>query len=133
MDPARVDASTTPSIAPAAPPPSTGFRCTVHGVDGAVSEVEIRAGHRVLHELQRTRCDTIVVGCRGGGCGVCRVRVVSGTVDAKRMSARFVSADDLADGIVLACRVVPTSDLVLEATPLATGERLDRDRTRTTD
>jgi ferredoxin len=55
----------------------------------------------------------IPVGCRGGGCGVCKVEVVSGTFEAEVMSAEHVSASDLEAGRVLACRVRPTSDLVV--------------------
>jgi len=53
----------------------------------------------------------IQVGCRGGGCGVCRVQVLSGTYAAKRMSKAHVDEADLQAGVVLACRIYPTSDL----------------------
>jgi ferredoxin len=55
----------------------------------------------------------IPVGCRGGGCGVCKVQVRAGTFVASVMSTDHVSAEDLAQGRVLACRVRPTSDLTL--------------------
>ena len=45
------------------------------------------------------------------------VHVLEGTYEALRMSARHVSPDDLANGVVLACRIVPTSDLVVEPAP----------------
>ncbi len=61
--------------------------------------------------------DAIQVGCRSGGCGVCRVEVLSGTYTAKRMSKAFVTDDDLAHGIVLSCRAYPTSDLVVRPCP----------------
>jgi ferredoxin len=53
----------------------------------------------------------IQVGCRSGGCGVCRVQVLSGTYTAKRMSKAHVDEGDLLAGVVLACRIFPTSDL----------------------
>ncbi len=59
----------------------------------------------------------IQVGCRSGGCGVCRVRVLSGTYTARRMSKAFVTDDDLADGLVLSCRAFATSDLVVAPCP----------------
>lgn len=69
----------------------------------------------------------IQVGCRSGGCGVCRVQVLSGAYIAKKMSKAHVSADDLADDVVLSCRIFPTSDLsvrvchkeILPGSPLA--------------
>jgi len=57
------------------------------------------------------RC--IPVGCRGGGCGVCKVAIVSGSFVAEAMSRDHVNPEDLAAGRVLACQVRPTSDLSL--------------------
>jgi ferredoxin len=57
----------------------------------------------------------IPVGCRGGGCGVCKVRIAEGSVRTERMSRRHVSELDEADGIVLACKAYPESDLRLQA------------------
>ncbi|MEY2633909.1 MAG: hypothetical protein RIR00_2563 [Pseudomonadota bacterium] len=55
----------------------------------------------------------IPVGCRGGGCGVCRIEVLSGSYTSRAMSREHVSEADQAAGRVLACRIYPTSDLQL--------------------
>ncbi|MBF7729118.1 2Fe-2S iron-sulfur cluster-binding protein [Pseudomonas sp. N040] len=55
----------------------------------------------------------IPLGCRGGGCGVCKVQVLTGSYAAKAMSRAHVSAEEQAGGTVLACRITPTSDLRL--------------------
>lgn len=55
----------------------------------------------------------IPVGCRGGGCGVCKIEIVTGNYTKRRMSREYVSEEDEAVHRVLACRVRPTSDLVL--------------------
>jgi ferredoxin len=55
----------------------------------------------------------IPVGCRGGGCGVCKIEIVSGSYTKRVMSREYVSEADEAAGRVLACRVRPTSDIVL--------------------
>lgn len=60
----------------------------------------------------------IPVGCRGGGCGVCRIRIVGGEYEAKKMSRKHISEDEQAAGIVLACRVFPRSDLEIEVLPV---------------
>lgn len=60
----------------------------------------------------------IPVGCRGGGCGVCRIRVVGGEYEAKKMSRKHITEDEQAAGIVLACRVFPRSDLEIEVLPV---------------
>ncbi|MBB1163198.1 2Fe-2S iron-sulfur cluster-binding protein [Aquariibacter albus] len=57
----------------------------------------------------------IPAGCRGGGCGICKVRIETGTVRTDRMSRAHVSVDEEARGYVLACRAYPTSDVVLHA------------------
>lgn len=57
----------------------------------------------------------IPVGCRNGGCGVCKVQVLDGEVATRVMSREHVSAEEEARGIVLACRCFPRSDLALLA------------------
>lgn len=65
----------------------------------------------VLHGLAKTGRRGIPVGCRGGGCGICKVEVVNGQYRRLPMSRSHISAEDEAQGKVLACRVVPESDL----------------------
>ena len=77
----------------------------------------MRDGERVLHEMIKRRVADIPVGCRGGGCGVCRVRVVEGEYSTKRMSRKHISPEDEVDGVVLACRLIPHSDIVVELAP----------------
>lgn len=57
----------------------------------------------------------IPVGCRNGGCGVCRVAIVSGDFATGRMSRACVSEADEREGRVLACRTRPQSDIRLVA------------------
>ena len=71
----------------------------------------------VLLGMESRGVHGIQVGCRSGGCGVCRVQVVDGTYIAKRMSKAFVTDEDLADGVVLSCRIFPSSDLVVRPCP----------------
>ena len=57
----------------------------------------------------------IPVGCVNGGCGVCKVRIVAGQVQALGpISRAHVSSDEEAAGLTLACRVAPTSAVTLE-------------------
>jgi len=67
----------------------------------------------VLEGMVRLGRRGIPLGCRGGGCGVCRVQVLSGDYSSRAMSREHIDADDLAAGIVLACRIRPGSDLCL--------------------
>jgi ferredoxin len=53
-------------------------------------------------------------GCHGGGCGVCKVRILKGEVDTIVMSRKYVTEQEEKEGIVLACRAFPRSAVKLE-------------------
>ncbi|ATE62730.1 ferredoxin [Thauera sinica] len=55
----------------------------------------------------------IPVGCRGGGCGVCKIRIAKGRVRSLKMSRQRVTHEEEAEGVVLACRAFPQSDIEL--------------------
>lgn len=67
----------------------------------------------LLAGMERLGRKGIPVGCRGGGCGVCKVEVVAGSYQKRPMSRDCVSDVDEEEGRVLACRIKPTSDLRL--------------------
>jgi len=51
-------------------------------------------------------------GCCGGGCGVCKMKIVSGKYSIeKKMSRAHVTEDEQGNDIVLICCVKPRSDL----------------------
>ena len=68
----------------------------------------------LLSAMARLGRRGIPVGCRGGGCGVCKVEVLSGDFHTRAMSRDHVSDDDRARHRLLACRVYPASDLSLK-------------------
>jgi ferredoxin len=53
-------------------------------------------------------------GCHGGGCGVCKVKVLSGEYRTGTMSREHVSEEDEQQGIALACQVYPRTDLTVK-------------------
>jgi ferredoxin len=58
----------------------------------------------------------IPAGCVNGGCGVCKVRIVEGTVTSLGpVSREHVSVEEECCGITLACRVAPATAVRLEA------------------
>ncbi|MBA1147740.1 2Fe-2S iron-sulfur cluster binding domain-containing protein [Ectothiorhodospiraceae bacterium WFHF3C12] len=67
----------------------------------------------LLKAMERLGRKGIPVGCRGGGCGVCKVQVISGSFESKKMSRAHVSEAEEGTGIVLACRSYPRSDVRL--------------------
>ena len=71
------------------------------------------AQQTVLEGMVRLGRRGIPAGCRGGGCGVCKIEVLKGDYEAQIMSRDHVSPDDLAHGRVLACRIMPRSNLTV--------------------
>lgn len=84
--------------------------------DGGVP-FDCRPDERVLLAMERRGLFLIPVGCRGGGCGACRVKVVRGAYRTGPMSRRHVSAEESAEGCALACRLYPREDLTLVLAP----------------
>jgi len=73
------------------------------------------AGESLLAGMAKLGRRGIPVGCLNGGCGVCKVRLLHGTVHKLGpISRAHVSADEENDGYALACRVAPDGDVELE-------------------
>jgi ferredoxin len=83
-------------------------------VDNTGEVFACRADQNVLLGMEVLGRRGIPVGCRGGGCGVCKVRVTAGEYEVRKMSRACVSAEEEAAGVVLACKLFPRSDLSLE-------------------
>lgn len=89
----------------------SGFRITVAGGGETFT---CAAGQDVLSAMLRQGRAGIKVGCRGGGCGACRVQVLAGDYRTGKMSRAQVSVEDEGAGICLACKLLPEGDLVLQ-------------------
>jgi ferredoxin len=64
------------------------------------------------------------VGCKRGGCGICKVQLVLGEVAYERpIAPQVLSDDERVEGICLSCRAVPLTNVVIE---LQEGDRLRR-------
>ena len=69
----------------------------------------------VLKAMEQLGRKDIPVGCRGGGCGVCRVQVLGdGHYRTGRMSREQVPVKDEEQGICLACKLFPEGNLRLK-------------------
>lgn len=71
------------------------------------------ADESLLGGMERLGKRGIPVGCRCGGCGVCKVRIGQGNYQKRVMSREHVTPEEEARGVVLACRVRPLSDIRL--------------------
>lgn len=83
-------------------------RLTVQGEDVVVDCLE---GETVLEALYRNGY-AYRVGCRRGGCAICKVDIVEGQVEYNRpVSSNVLSAEEIMAGSCLSCRAVPVGDL----------------------
>jgi ring-1,2-phenylacetyl-CoA epoxidase subunit PaaE len=76
-------------------------------LDGRTTELILRRDRPVLDAAQETRAD-LPYACKGGVCGTCRAKVVSGEVQMRRNYA--LEDDELAAGYVLTCQSLPVTD-----------------------
>jgi ferredoxin len=54
-------------------------------------------------------------GCRRGGCGICKVRLILGEVRYERpIASTVLSEEEQAVGVCLSCRAVPITDIIVE-------------------
>lgn len=68
----------------------------------------------VLASMEKLGKKGIPSGCRGGGCGVCKARVITGTYRCKKMSKAHVTDLEEDNGYILACRCHPQSNITLD-------------------
>jgi len=85
--------------------------------------VTVKDDETVLKALARSGLG-YRIGCRRGGCGVCKVHLLMGEVRYERPVADSVLSDeDRIAGICLSCRAVPITNVVIE---LQEGDKLRR-------
>jgi ring-1,2-phenylacetyl-CoA epoxidase subunit PaaE len=87
--------------------PLTGGCQATIVLDGRRTTTTIPAGTPVLDGAQRARPD-LPFACKGGVCGTCRARLVSGEVRMRRNFA--LEQSELDAGFVLTCQSLPVSD-----------------------
>ena len=87
--------------------------------------VVCNAGEAVLKAVARLARCGIPVGCLGGGCGICKIRIQAGTYRLGKMSRKQVTREEEAEGWALACRTFPLGDLRLRLMGTASEEQAD--------
>lgn len=92
----------------------------VHTVEiaGSGDRYPCAARQTLLRAMEALGRRGIPAGCRGGGCGVCKVHIEAGRFHAAKMSLACVSDSEQAEGFVLACRAWPDSDVRLRPVAL---------------
>jgi ring-1,2-phenylacetyl-CoA epoxidase subunit PaaE len=88
-------------------PPLTGGCAVTVVLDGRKTTTTIPAGTPVLDGAQAARPD-LPFACKGGVCGTCRAKLVSGEVRMRRNFA--LEQAELDAGFVLTCQSLPVSE-----------------------
>jgi ferredoxin len=89
----------------------------VLAVDGTDVVIATRADEPILAALGRHGY-AYRFGCRRGGCGMCKVTVLSGQIEYRvTVSAQVLTCDDVQAGVCLSCRAVPRTDTVIRLSP----------------
>ncbi|HMO67302.1 MAG TPA: 2Fe-2S iron-sulfur cluster binding domain-containing protein [Novosphingobium sp.] len=70
-----------------------------------------REDETLLAGAIRSGGGAIPVGCRAGGCGMCKVRILAGSYRTAKMSRAHVSEAEQRQGYVLACRTWVSSEV----------------------
>jgi CDP-4-dehydro-6-deoxyglucose reductase len=86
--------------------------------------VVCRPEETVLSAILRSGAK-VAFGCRGGGCGTCKMRLLSGRVDHGRCSAAVLPEEQKRKGSFLSCQARPLGDLTVELTATNRYRRLN--------
>ncbi|MDP4154805.1 MAG: 2Fe-2S iron-sulfur cluster binding domain-containing protein [Bacillota bacterium] len=55
----------------------------------------------------------IKVGCKGGGCGICKIQILEGDVDRGHSARSVLPLNEIKQGYALACQTKPNTDVVI--------------------
>lgn len=81
--------------------------------DGVTRIIDCKAGEKLLDAAFRNKIN-LPMDCSDGVCGTCKCRAESGTYDlGDDYIEDALSADEAAQGLVLTCQMVPSSDCVI--------------------
>jgi CDP-4-dehydro-6-deoxyglucose reductase len=67
---------------------------------------------------------TLPYSCRNGACGVCKGKVLEGSVDYGAAQSYALSDEEKAAGLALFCCAKPKSDIVIESHEVTTGKEI---------
>ena len=81
---------------------------------------EIKAEETII-EAALAHGYTLPHSCRNGACGVCKGKIVQGSVDYGDYQSYALSDEEKKAGLALFCRAKPKSDLVIESQEVTTG------------
>ena len=87
-------------------------------IPGLGRTIICRVDQSILAAIIASGTKSIAVGCRSGGCGVCRIKILKGTYRTGYVNRAIVGVAEEREHIALSCRAFPTSDCSIEPLPL---------------
>lgn len=69
---------------------------------------------KTIGDAARSQMIKVPIACNGGGCGFCKVKVISGEYKMDKYSKGALSDEEAENGFVLLCKTYPLSNMVLE-------------------
>jgi ferredoxin len=76
-------------------------------------KVPVKAGETILDAMYNSGY-AYRIGCRRGGCAICKVDLLTGEVDyAKPVCDTVLTDQERTDGTCLSCRAVPRGDVTI--------------------
>lgn len=82
-------------------------------VQGLDVTVDCATDEPILAALHRAG-QAVSVGCRRGGCGVCKIDLADGAVEyTRRVADTILTPEERALGACLPCRAVPVTDVTV--------------------
>jgi len=81
---------------------------------GEYSTFNASSSMHILASMAKGGVEISPNGCHGGGCGVCKIKILSGNIETLCMSEKHITKEEEKSGYVLACRTFPMSDITFE-------------------
>lgn len=75
--------------------------------------LKVESGETILEAALREGF-SLPYGCRNGSCGICKGKIIQGTVDYGRYNEETLTEEEKQAGMALFCCASPLSDLVIE-------------------
>jgi benzoate/toluate 1,2-dioxygenase reductase subunit len=89
------------------------YRIALNFEDGATRVIDCNAGEKVLDAAFRNKIN-LPMDCSDGVCGTCKCRCEQGRYDlGDEYIDDALTADEAAEGLVLTCQMVPSTDCVV--------------------